>query len=201
MGGARASRRGSTSKAKDEGLKELGASAIGRRLTKHFDGEPYGGEVVEYLASKRWYLVTYDDGDREDMLWSDLSTLLVDETASGSAAPAAEAPESTAATRCVHNRRGEASSYPSRNHHFLRHPPNSIRARWSHAKLSFRRSPKGPAPKPRPQAPVEDPEGGTRQPEALADPVRSRSPGPSAKAPEVRVRPGALCGRMRVPPA
>eukprot|EP00873_Tetraselmis_striata_P026373 jgi/Tetstr1/446637/TSEL_034160.t1 len=60
------------------GGEPLRGAAVGRRLEKRFGAsELYGGVVAEYLPTKRWYLVRYDDGDTEDLTWNKLSSLLL----------------------------------------------------------------------------------------------------------------------------
>lgn len=46
---------------------------IGTRLLKEFDGTVYQGEVVSYDATRRWYMVKYEDGDQEEMTATELS--------------------------------------------------------------------------------------------------------------------------------
>jgi len=50
---------------------------VGTRLSKEFDGAKYGGKVVSYEASTRWYMVEYDDGDKEELTASQLTKLAV----------------------------------------------------------------------------------------------------------------------------
>ena len=48
---------------------------VGTRLTKLFDGAKYAGKVVSYDASSRWYMVEYDDGDKEELTTAELTKL------------------------------------------------------------------------------------------------------------------------------
>ncbi|KAL9178964.1 hypothetical protein ACHAXT_011937 [Thalassiosira profunda] len=53
-----------------------GASYVGKRVSKDFDGEVYSGTVKKYFPRKGWWNVVYDDGDKEDMEWEDLEAAM-----------------------------------------------------------------------------------------------------------------------------
>ena len=55
---------------------------VGRQLVKEFDEGEFKGEVVKTWVSKagtRFYSIVYEDGDKEDVLFSELKGLLVPE--------------------------------------------------------------------------------------------------------------------------
>lgn len=57
-----------------------GAKLIGRKTRKDFGGQLYIGEIVNYDNRVKYYKVRYEDGDEEELEWSELeSTLLPQE--------------------------------------------------------------------------------------------------------------------------
>ncbi|XP_024537554.1 uncharacterized protein LOC112348727 [Selaginella moellendorffii] len=67
-----------------------GSKLRGRKLTKEFDGRTFHGEVAGYSSKTRYYKISYEDGDEEELEWRELEPLLLEEEAvSSSSAEAA----------------------------------------------------------------------------------------------------------------
>ncbi|XRB21067.1 tudor domain-containing protein [Pseudoscourfieldia marina] len=56
---------------------DTGRALVGRRVSKVFKGEMYGGTVAAFDAKVRWYRVDYDDGDVEEVSISELRAILL----------------------------------------------------------------------------------------------------------------------------
>ncbi|CAO2182424.1 unnamed protein product [Urochloa humidicola] len=49
----------------------------GRKVRKLFGDTYYVGKVAKYDSESNWYNIIYDDGDQEDLEWSELETVLL----------------------------------------------------------------------------------------------------------------------------
>ena len=45
---------------------------IGKTVVKLFDDVPYVGKITSYDDAKKWYKVTYEDGDEEELNFREL---------------------------------------------------------------------------------------------------------------------------------
>eukprot|EP00191_Tetraselmis_sp_GSL018_P000467 CAMPEP_0177614952 /NCGR_PEP_ID=MMETSP0419_2-20121207/23090_1 /TAXON_ID=582737 /ORGANISM="Tetraselmis sp., Strain GSL018" /LENGTH=96 /DNA_ID=CAMNT_0019112365 /DNA_START=59 /DNA_END=346 /DNA_ORIENTATION=+ len=68
-----------------EDLLEDPKRCVGRKVSKRFDGEMYGG-VVDHVSNTDpkacggvWWRIVYDDGDSEDVDVDELLTIIQDE--------------------------------------------------------------------------------------------------------------------------
>eukprot|EP00249_Psilotum_nudum_P022025 c28344_g1_i1 orf=151-2946(+) len=70
---------------------EQGISLVGRMIRKKFGGKFYSGEVASFDKKTKFYKVVYEDGDEEEVEWSDLEQILtVENRADASASKAAD---------------------------------------------------------------------------------------------------------------
>ena len=49
----------------------------GGKVEKDFDGEMYAGVVASFDPAVNWYLVEYEDGDKEELTLNELRLILV----------------------------------------------------------------------------------------------------------------------------
>ena len=61
----------------------LGEYAIGTRISKKFDGEPFAGTITGYDPFLKCYNIKYDDGDVEDLDNEEVKPLIIKETGAG----------------------------------------------------------------------------------------------------------------------
>jgi len=54
-----------------------GIALIGRKTKKDFGGQVYEGEVIDYDYKAKYYKVKYNDGDEEELEWTELNPTLV----------------------------------------------------------------------------------------------------------------------------
>ena len=58
---------------------KLSLYAIGTKIIKPFDGEPYKGEVISYDTKSKFYQVQYEDGDGEELDSNEVKSYLAEE--------------------------------------------------------------------------------------------------------------------------
>uniref|UniRef100_A0A1J3CX44 Dirigent protein 17 n=1 Tax=Noccaea caerulescens TaxID=107243 RepID=A0A1J3CX44_NOCCA len=68
--------------AKDEPLSSTGTVGSGewlegREVRKFFLGQYYSGTVTKFDKESGWYMVEYEDGDSEELDWSELEEVLL----------------------------------------------------------------------------------------------------------------------------
>ena len=57
--------------------KRVGDALLGGKVEKDFDGEMYAGVVASFDPAVNWYLVEYEDGDKEELTLNELRLILV----------------------------------------------------------------------------------------------------------------------------
>lgn len=62
---------------KDTPVQGGGIALIGRKTKKDFGGQVYEGEVIDYDYKAKYYKVKYEDGDEEELEWTELNPTLV----------------------------------------------------------------------------------------------------------------------------
>jgi hypothetical protein len=58
---------------------KFSAYAIGTKIIKLFDGEPYNGKVISYDTKSKFYKVQYEDGDEEELESNEVKCYLTEE--------------------------------------------------------------------------------------------------------------------------
>ena len=60
------------------------AQLVGRRVSKHFDGEGlFNGKVLAFSPTTNWFTVLYDDGDLEELTWRELNAIILSKEPKG----------------------------------------------------------------------------------------------------------------------
>lgn len=102
----------STAKSRYSNEVEPGVTLIGKPMRKVFSGKVYSGKVINYDRKTKFYKVRYEDGDQEDLEWSELEPTLLEENKQDNTAEGLTSKSTSDRNPVKYTRRKAASHVP-----------------------------------------------------------------------------------------